>query len=291
MLIFTWVTPVYAASRTVSVKVAEFPVTLNGIQLGDSYLNWLTDNNYWRTKYYAQYPLLVYKDITYFPMTWYLSNLLNLKTTWSEKGGLSISPGDPDQWKQFSYDSRDQKNNVKQTATIVNFTVTVNGKVIDNSKEKYPLLLFRDITYFPLTWRFAVEEFGWRYAYSDKEGLRMDADNSVYYLIDVFDAPDRSQDDQVFYDSYIKGDLKIWIEYRASGHAMGAGRMYISQGGKTVQVGDGDIARFSLWDPFEGMGRFRVEGNWIYTWYADSIQNKMVPARVNILTKEIEVLE
>ena len=129
LLLFLWMTPAYAASRTVSVKTAEFPVTLNGVQLGNSYLNWLSDpqNGYLVGHYYAQYPLLVYKDITYFPMTWYYSNLMNLKTVWSPESGLAINQGDPNLWKDFRHDTRNTKNTVNQSASIVNFPVTVNG--------------------------------------------------------------------------------------------------------------------------------------------------------------------
>lgn len=35
----------------------------------------------------------------------------------------------------------------------------VKSEFLDNSAEPYPLLNFRGVTYFPLTWRFAVEEF------------------------------------------------------------------------------------------------------------------------------------
>lgn len=45
------------------------------------------------------------------------------------------------------------------------------GKCLDNSAEPYPLLNFRGVTYFPLTWRFAVEEFGWEYHFDAKNGL------------------------------------------------------------------------------------------------------------------------
>jgi len=294
LLIFLWTTPAFAASRNVSVKTAEFPVALNGVQLGNSYLNWLSDpkNDYQMSKFYAQYPLLVYKDITYFPMTWYFCNLLNLKVVWSQESGLAISKGDPNQWKDFRYDTRNTKNNVKQTASIVNFPVTVNGKPIDNSKEQYPLLLFRDITYFPLTWRFAVDEFGWRYSYSNSDGLRIEADNSVYYWCYDINSKYIISDDIIFYDMYIKGDLKIWNEFRTEGHAMGHGKMYISQGGKAVQVGEGNLDRFGLQDPYEGLTRFRVEGDWVYTWYSNHrLENQvLVPARVNILSKEFEII-
>ncbi len=42
---------------------------------------------------------------------------------------------------------------------------------IDNSNEEYPLLVFRDVTYSPLTWRFAVDEFGWKYSFDQNSGL------------------------------------------------------------------------------------------------------------------------
>ncbi len=68
------------------------------------------------------------------------------------------------------------KNARKQTARIADGKITVNGKVIDNSKEEFPLLVFRDVTYFPLTWRFAVSEFGWDYRFNQQEGLVIDND-------------------------------------------------------------------------------------------------------------------
>ena len=45
---------------------------------------------------------------------------------------------------------------------------------------------------------------------------------------------------------------------------MSFGKMYISQGGMVTQVGDNDFDRFGFFDPFKGMSRFRVEGDWIF---------------------------
>ena len=41
------------------------------------------------------------------------------------------------------------------------------------------MLVFRDITYFPLTWRFAVEEFGWAYHFEEKTGLVITANDVI----------------------------------------------------------------------------------------------------------------
>ena len=53
------------AADTVQVTLPGFTVTLNGQS---------TSNDY------SKYPLLVYKDITYFPMTYYDCRLLGIKT-------------------------------------------------------------------------------------------------------------------------------------------------------------------------------------------------------------------
>ena len=37
-------------------------------------------------------------------------------------------------------------------ATLPSFPVTLNGTVIDNSYRQYPLLVYNNITYFPMTY-------------------------------------------------------------------------------------------------------------------------------------------
>ena len=292
LFLFLCAAPAFAASQTVSVKIAEFPVTLNEVRVGNDFLNYISEQHV-DFKYYAQYPLLVYKDITYFPMTWNYSNLLNLNTSWTQAGGLIINQGDPTEWKQFSYDTRNSKNAVNQTARIVNFPVTVNGKQIDNSKEEYPLLLFRDVTYFPLTWRFAVDEFGWNYRFGSS-GLHIEADNAIHYYVPV---PEDLQ--SIIYHTYISGDLTIWQEFHAPGRVRGYGDMYITQLSLEVygqQVGENGLDQFGVFDSGT-VGYFRVEDGWIYTVYMNHRENNdtnisrpPVPVRVNIQTKQIELL-
>ena len=136
-----------AAGTSVRVALPGFDVTLS----------WTTFSND-----YSKYPLLVYKDITYFPMTYYDCRLLGLTTSWSAAEGLSIDRND-EAPSVYLREVQGAKNAKTLTAQIADGKIRVNGKTIDNSREEYPLLVFRDVTYFPLTWRFAVEEFGWGY--------------------------------------------------------------------------------------------------------------------------------
>ena len=162
---------VYASNRQVAVTLPTFTVTLNGLQF---------DNTY------AQFPLLVYRDITYFPMTYYKANLLNLYSNWTAENGLVIAKDDPERAKPFVRDATvSNRNSRTQTARVVDAPVTVNGTVIDNLNEPFPLLIFRDVTYFPLTWRFAVDEFGWHYTFCSEAGLDIRADN-FFYIGEIF---------------------------------------------------------------------------------------------------------
>ena len=143
-----------AGGQSVQVTIPSFDVILNDASV-DS-LN-------------REYPLIVYKNITYFPMTYYDCRYLGLETAWNEQTGLNITSTGI----TGSYNEQISKNQNSRsgTATICDFPVTLNGKVIWNEREEYPLLVFRDVTYFPLTWRFAVDEFGWEYTYSEPNGL------------------------------------------------------------------------------------------------------------------------
>ena len=61
----------------------------------------------------------------------------------------------------------------------------VNGKSINNSAEEYPLVTFRGVTYFPLTWRFAVDEFGWDYSFDPENGLVINSSNPHTQIINL----------------------------------------------------------------------------------------------------------
>lgn len=148
--------PVFNSEAATGVRVTlpTFKVTLNGVSVSNSD---------------SKYPLIVYNGITYFPMTYYDSRFMGLETIWSNTKGLEIVKTGGN-WDHHKYPSA-SKNSYTYTAQIAAFNIKVNGKSIDNSHEKYPLLLFRDITYFPLTWKFAVTEFGWQYAFDATQGL------------------------------------------------------------------------------------------------------------------------
>jgi len=138
-----------------NITLPTFDVRVNGVEI---------DNEN------REYPLIVYKDITYFPMTFHDSRFLGLETKWNDNTGLKINISES---KHGYVDYNASLNKSSYTAATPYFNVEVNGKSIDNSKEEYPLLVFRNVTYFPLAWRFAVDEFGWDYKFTQENGLEI----------------------------------------------------------------------------------------------------------------------
>jgi hypothetical protein len=149
----------FAAGSSVSVSIPNFKVTVNGRDIDSTRM---------------QYPLIVYNEISYFPLTWAWCRELGLVSGYTAADGLYIARD-----VGAGQDSLDgggrQTAGSRHRATIADYPVYINGQRIDNSKEPYPLLNFRDITYFPLTWRFVTEEFGWDQSWGSASGYALNA--------------------------------------------------------------------------------------------------------------------
>lgn len=180
--------------------IPTFNVTLNGTKLDSTH---------------RQYPLIVYKDITYFPMTYFDCRFLGLITKWDndtrtlyiDKENISCAYRD---YRQ------EASNESKFTPTVCDFNIVVNGRTINNSAEEYPLLTFRDVTYFPLTWRFAVNEFGWNYSFNAVHGLNINSTNdktTVIELPHIADGDIAFDDSYYYYNASLNGKSYV---YRAS---------------------------------------------------------------------------
>jgi hypothetical protein len=174
-----------AASGSVKVSVAGYPITFNGIDV---------DNRK------AEYPMLSYRDVTYLPMTQDYAKVLGLKVRWTANTGLSVNSNFMQGKVRVS--QRSTNNRQSYIATIVSAPVTVNGKPIRNASEAYPLLSFRDVTYFPLTWRFTHDEFGWETTWSLKDGLRVVTRPAVYMYRLIYDDSEALYAETAIHDIY-----------------------------------------------------------------------------------------
>ena len=83
----------------------------------------------------SQYPMLVYKDITYVPMTWADTRLLGLESNWTQQNGLVIQKAatvQDQKTAQSTYKpyTMSNANAASYKATIASGKITVNGKTI-----------------------------------------------------------------------------------------------------------------------------------------------------------------
>lgn len=148
---------VSAKSTAVKVKIAPFYTEIDYMSV---------DNRY------VEYPLITYKDITYFPMTYSLCTRLGLMCGYEEGKGLFITREAVENYgeagKPFGGDALNSYGTLYD-AVIPEYPIYLNGVFIDNKKEEYPLLNFRGVTYFPMTWRFAYEELNFDIEWSDEK--------------------------------------------------------------------------------------------------------------------------
>ena len=162
------------AATSFQVQTAKFNIVLNGITMDNSRL---------------PYPLITYKDITYFPMTWDFSKLMGLDLTYDVSSGLGITQGTANASQNLKLNTT-QNSMANLSASVVTYPVKISGQVIQNGIETYPLLNIKGITYFPLTWRYAVTFFGWQYEYSISDGLRITPKTSQTTQTNTVQVPD-----------------------------------------------------------------------------------------------------
>jgi hypothetical protein len=148
-----------AAENEVLVTIPTFDVSIND-EMIDSYS--------------MEYPLLVYNDITYFPLTWSWCNELGLVSGFTQEDGLYIA-----NYRSYNkletehiYRSNAYRKGDSFKAMLPSYPILINGRQIDNSSEAYPLLNFNNITYCPLTWDFVIEDFAWDMSWNQDIGSR-----------------------------------------------------------------------------------------------------------------------
>ncbi len=152
-----------AQAETLRASIVTAPVTLNGQKIDNSS---------------AQYPLLLYSNITYFPMTWHLSRFMGVKADWNEaKRELRISA--TGERGPYVPDTGHGAKSGRVSAVRPEYAIVLNDAYINNAVENWPILNYKGVTYFPLTYRFARDLFGWQYQWDPENGLRIDTSTAI----------------------------------------------------------------------------------------------------------------
>lgn len=259
---------VVLAQQAVSVSLPTFNITMNNVKI---------DNNE------RLYPVIVYKDITYVPMTYKDSRFLGLETKWSFEEGLQVNNINT----TISYNpDRGYSNRTLESAFIPESRIRVNGKEIYNRNETYPLLLFRDITYFPLTWRFMVDEFGWSSSFDAVNGLIINSQGDKI----SYPATPTVESAKVFAQDF--GNIKIIFDRSSNDQP---GNLYVKENNHIRKIGNPNFIygvgylQAGTYGEYTAVDRVEYANRWVYTLAVDPTAYPIVSrdVRINIDTNEV----
>ncbi len=279
LLLLTGASQAWAAGQTVTAYSPDFPVKVAGysFQTGSD-----------------EYPLLVYKNITYWPMTYDHGQLLGIESNWSQETGLVITPsanvpldqgGRMYQWPPFEE---------RQTyrAALVTEPVTVFGQRIDNSKEAYPLLRYQDVIYFPMTWHWLFDTFGCFYQYNGAaqlEGISLDQGLVVVAKVELTEITSGDYTVRVYYDpSFEPLHQNVFVQ-KKGGAFQPRGRLRDIYGYEVTKGYDGGQG-LDVNGQWEKQTDITIEGDWLYinsnTNRAPRVTSS-TPSKINLLTNEV----
>ncbi|WP_237714823.1 MULTISPECIES: hypothetical protein [Pelosinus] len=259
--------PSVFAQQSVKVNLPTFKITANDVAI---------DNNT------RLYPVIVYKDTTYLPMTYNDSRFLGLETDWSLDKGLQITKNS----MQLSYNPNNRYiNSALEDAVISELKTSVNGKVINNKNETLPLLVFRDITYAPLM-RYGVDEFNLTFSFDANKGLIINSKATKASSATI--PADAKVYSQVFDNVTVILD-RSWNNQ--------SGNLYVKENNITKKIGNPNYiygesySKVGAIETYSPVNNLSVSDRWVYVVAIDSSASPLISknVRVNIDTNEVQV--
>lgn len=261
-----------ALAQNVNVSLPSFEVTMNDIKI----------NNNERL-----YPIIVYRDITYVPMTYNDSRFLGLETKWNDDTGLQVNKIS----SQLAYNpNKGFSNSSLESAYLPDFGIKVNGKNIDNKNEAYPLLVFRDVTYFPLTWRYMVNEFGWTSSFDPTIGLIINSK-----VVKTSPTPTTTTtSDKVFSQDF--GSVTVIFDRSVNNQP---GNLYVRENSVIRKIGNPNYIygvgylQAGTYGEFTSVDKVEYANRWVYTLAVDPSVSPVTSknVRINVDTNEVQALD
>lgn len=167
LFIFQLGIPAWAAPVSVKANIVTAPVTFNDVEIRSEY---------------AKYPLLQYKNIVYIPVEQY-KEFLGMSYTWNEPSKSYYVKKDWITEEKLILEKQKTKNALSYTVKIIDCPIHVvdypEPITMQNRQAEYPVLQFRNMLYFPLTWQYAHNVFGWNYQWTAENGLKIDSRNAI----------------------------------------------------------------------------------------------------------------
>lgn len=188
-----------AAGEAIEAQAPGFPVTVNGVSVRPG----------------SGVSPLLYREMTYLPLTPEYSQALGITVTRGADGSLSVEQGSPqgrrlelneEVAKRAEAGAQEPQKGIRPT-----YPIRLNGQSIHNDTEPYPLLEFGGVPYMPMTWRFARTELGLLIDWSPEAGFSIVSPQKKVLHKIVYD------DEQYYYAETVPSGL-VQIDKKLTGN-------------------------------------------------------------------------
>ena len=275
------------AHDSYDVEVAKFPIVIN-------YEKYNIDAKH-NNMLLQEYPMFLYNELLYFPLTYNNCVLVGLnidfkeKTVFLEKKGFTPEP--------MFYDREYLETASESEVTVSNcpFDMYVDGERYFD--EEFPILFYQDIVYIPMTWNTINNVLKWDFSFESKKEqneewneLKIFTQSHYYYskgdsVVNI-DGNQRSFGISPGKTYWCKDNIRVYAEtYFVNLFGPNGDNMIICKDGNEKKI-NGFIGHGQKKGPL-----FEVEGEYIYTVHFTYDYAKWGSCKININSGEIIYIE
>ena len=136
---------------------------------------------------YKKYPFIVYKGITYFPLTYDDAKFMGWNLKWIKKTReLHVVSTEQVnyQWEEYKQVKGKTKNKKIMKAKTPEFKIKFGEKYLPKTIGKYPVLVYNHVTYIPLVYDYNYEDSCMSFVFSKEKGLEITRPEALH--LDIF---------------------------------------------------------------------------------------------------------
>lgn len=136
---------------------------------------------------YKKYPFIVYKGITYFPLTYDDSKFMGWNLKWIKKTReLHVVSTEQVnyQWEEYKQVKGKTKNKKIMKAKTPEFKIKFGDEYLPKTIGKYPVLVYNHVTYIPLVYDYNYEDSCMSFVFSKEKGLEITRPEALH--LDIF---------------------------------------------------------------------------------------------------------
>lgn len=159
-------------AKSVDVHLPTFDIYVNEVKVENDY---------------KKYPFLVYKRITYFPLTYDDSKFMGWNLKWIKKTReLHVVSTEQVnyQWEEYKQVKGKTKNKKIMKAKTPEFKIKFGDEYLPKTIGKYSVLVYNHVTYIPLVYDYNYEDSCMSFVFSKEKGLEITRPEALH--LDIF---------------------------------------------------------------------------------------------------------